>query len=142
MQCTHFAVSQNLLCALNWMTTRIRGIYQVWNMCVERTRDGGRRRSKLMRMRPKVFLLLFICCFLLFLFFWYVCELQPTLPHLCSCKLFQTSFLVFPSQVLFFILYFLLFPNSPSETLKLSYPITSFPASITLEKKTSQDEIK
>lgn len=61
----------------------------VWNMCAGRPGNRGRRGVKPSKWGSKLF------C--------YVCELQPTGLHLCGWELFQTSFLVFPTQVSSFI---------------------------------------
>lgn len=106
MQCSHFAVSQNLLCAFNWMTARISGTDLVWNVC-GKDKDEKKRRSKLTRMSLKLFLV-FMCLTAhssVFVQLQTFPKLLPCLPH---------SFALF-YPFLFFL--FLLFPYCPSVTI-------------------------
>lgn len=46
--------------------------------------------------------------------FWYAGDFQPTLLYLCSSKLFQTSFLAFPTHVLFVLPFVFISFSSPT----------------------------
>lgn len=118
----------NLVCVLNWMTARIRRTDLVWGMCMGRTGDKG-SWSKVTRMRLNIVL---VCV-------WFIAHSSI---YLCSCKHFQTSDIPNTSSLYLFIL----FPSFPQLSLHNrkvnSYPITSFLTSITIEKKTSLQDMK